>query len=283
MIRSVYKYNRVYLGDIKGVLFDLGGIIVDKYSLGPLHALDKTFQDIGIVLDAELLKKDMGNRKDIHIRKILETKQCKEIWNEVKKRDFNEFDMDDLIQSYKINQNRMVLKYNKPLPHAKNTFDILRMGYKLKIGSTTGYFRETVDIIEKNLIKKENIYFDSTVAGDDVENGYRPRPYMIFKNLEKLNISPIQSILKVDDTTAGIKEGLEAGCWTVGVSKYSSLMNFHDLEDVEVMTDTNLFLREEEVKNKLLESGAHYVVSSLKEIPAVVEDINRRLRDGVIP
>ena len=176
----------------------------------------------------------------------------------------------------------MVLKYNKPLPDAKNTFDILRMGYKLKIGSTTGYFRETVNIIENDLIK-ENIYFDAIVAGDDVENGYRPRPYMIFKNLEKLNISPIQSILKVDDTTAGIKEGLEAGCWTVGVSKYSSLMDFHDLEDEDDMSITELSLREEQVKNKLLEAGAHYVVSSLKEIPAVVEDINRRLRDGVIP
>ena len=283
MIRSVYKYNRVYLGGINAVLFDLGGTVVDKYSLSPLHALDMTFQNTGVVLDADLLKKDMGNRKDVHIRKILETKQCKEIWSEVKKRDFNEFDMDDLVESYKTNQNRMVLKYNKPLPHAKNTFDILRMGYKLKIGSTTGYFRETVNIIEKDLIKKENIYFDATVAGDDVENGYRPRPYMIFKNLEKLNISPIQSILKVDDTTAGIKEGLEAGCWTVGVSKYSSLMDFHDLEDEDDMSITDLSLREEQVKNKLLEAGAHYVVSSLKEIPAVVEDINRRLRDGVIP
>ena len=87
MIRSVYKYNRVYLGDIKGVLFDLGGTVVDKYSLAPLHALDKTFQDIGIVLDPDLIKKDMGNRKDVHIRKILETTQCKDKWNEVKKRD----------------------------------------------------------------------------------------------------------------------------------------------------------------------------------------------------
>lgn len=283
MIRSVYKYNRVYLGDIKGVLFDLGGTVVDKYSLAPLHALDKTFQDIGIVLDPDLIKKDMGNRKDVHIRKILETTQCKDVWNNLKKRDFNEFDMEDIVESYKRNQNEMVINFNKPLPHAKNTFDILRMGYKLKIGSTTGYFRETVNIIENNLIKKENIYFDATVAGDDVENGYRPRPYMIFKNLEKLNISPIQSILKVDDTTAGIKEGLEAGCWTVGVSKYSSLMNFHDLEDEDTISITDLSLREEQVKNKLLEAGAHYVVSSLKEIPAVVEDINRRLRDGVIP
>ena len=34
------------------------------------------------------------------------------------------------------------------------------------------------------------------------------------------------SILKVDDTISGIEEGLEAGCWTVGVSKYSNYMKF---------------------------------------------------------
>ena len=283
MIRSVYKFNRVYMGSINAVLFDLGGTVIDKYSLAPLHALDKTFQDTGVILNANLLKKDMGNRKDVHIRKILETPQCKDIWNKVKKRDFNEFDMDDLVEAYKINQNRLVINFNEPLPHVKNTFNILRNGYRLKIGSTTGYFRETVDIIEKDLIKRENIYFDSTVAGDDIENGYRPRPYMIFKNLEKLNISPIQSILKVDDTTAGIVEGLEAGCWTVGISRYSSLMNFHDLEDEENIDNIDLLKKEDDVKKQLLEAGAHYVISTIKEIPAVVEDINRRLRDGVIP
>ena len=53
MIRSVYKYNRVYLGGINAVLFDLGGTVVDKYSLSPLHALDMTFQNTGVVLDAK--------------------------------------------------------------------------------------------------------------------------------------------------------------------------------------------------------------------------------------
>ena len=71
MIRSAYKYNRVYLGNVKAVLFDLGGAIVDKYSLAPLHALDETFYNFKIPLDPELMKKDMGNRKDVHIKKIM--------------------------------------------------------------------------------------------------------------------------------------------------------------------------------------------------------------------
>ena len=282
MIRSAYKYNRVYLGNVKAVLFDLGGTIVDKYSLAPLHALDETFYNFKIPLEPELMKRDMGNRKDVHIKKIMETEEFKLKWLKEYEQEATDKDFKNIFDKYLETQLNILKKYNEPLPHVYGTFNVLRRGFKLKIGSTTGYLRDIVDVVEKDLIKKHNIYFDATVAGEDVENGYRPRPYMIFKNLEKLNISPIQSVVKVDDTTAGITEGLEAGCWTVGVSRWSSLMNFNDVEDDKIITQ-QLELREEKARNKLLEAGAHYVVPSIKNIPAVIEDINRRLSDGVIP
>lgn len=47
----------------------------------------------------------------------------------------------------------------------------------------------------------------------------RPRPFMIHKNLENLNIrNPIQ-VIKIDDTIVGIEEGLNADCITVGVAR----------------------------------------------------------------
>ena len=42
---------------------------------------------------------------------------------------------------------------------------------------------------------------------------------MVWLNAIKLDISPIESIVKVDDTADGIREGLHAGCWTVGIAK----------------------------------------------------------------
>lgn len=38
-------------------------------------------------------------------------------------------------------------------------------------------------------------------------------------NAIRLDVSPIEAVVKVDDTVDGIKEGLTAGCWTVGVAK----------------------------------------------------------------
>lgn len=42
---------------------------------------------------------------------------------------------------------------------------------------------------------------------------------MVWLNAIKLDVSPIEAIVKVDDTADGMKEGLHAGCWTVGLAK----------------------------------------------------------------
>ena len=42
---------------------------------------------------------------------------------------------------------------------------------------------------------------------------------MVWKNALELNCHPIEAVVKVDDTVDGIKEGIAAGCWTVGVAK----------------------------------------------------------------
>merc|ERR1719153_2165088 len=42
---------------------------------------------------------------------------------------------------------------------------------------------------------------------------------MIFKNMIELDVWSPQSVVKVDDTTGGIKAGLYGGMWTVGIAK----------------------------------------------------------------
>lgn len=41
----------------------------------------------------------------------------------------------------------------------------------------------------------------------------------VWLNAIRLDVNPIEAVVKVDDTVDGIKEGLTAGCWTVGVAK----------------------------------------------------------------
>ena len=59
---------------------------------------------------------------------------------------------------------------------------------------------------------------DVSVTSDEVPAG-RPQPHMVWLNAIKLDVSPIEAVVKVDDTVDGIRAGLAAGCWTVGVAK----------------------------------------------------------------
>ena len=173
-------------------------------------------------------------------------------------------------------------EYSKILPNVKETVDILRNEHNLKIGLTTGFTRDMVNVLEKN-VNAQGVFLDSTVAGDDVQNGYRPAPHMVYKNLDLLDISPINSVVKVDDTIGGIGEGLNAGCWTVGVSKYSNYMNIDTIEHSEQLSDSELEQRNKISKNILETSGAHYVIDSIVDLPEIIELINLRIEKGGTP
>ncbi len=152
----------------------------------------------------------------------------------------------------------------------------------IKIGSTTGFVRVMVDIFEEEA-KKQGYVPDASVAGDEVLNGARPKPFMVYKNLDLLDAHPIQSVVKVDDTISGIGEALEAGCWGVGVSLYSNYMEIDSLEQAEQLPAEEIERRHELTREILRKAGAHYVVDTMVELPDVIEHINERLARGEKP
>ena len=66
----------------------------------------------------------------------------------------------------------------------------------MKIGCTTGFTRDMVNILLREA-EKQGYVPDAAIAGDDVENGVRPKPFMLYKNLEIMDVSPIASVVKV--------------------------------------------------------------------------------------
>ena len=126
---------------------------------------------------------------------------------------------------------------------------------------------------------------DSSVSGDEVRNnlGFRPAPFMLYENLLNLGVYPISSVVKVDDTVSGIGEGINAGCWTVGVARYSNYTNIDNMEQWESMSESEREARVEVSRDKLSAGGAHYVIDSIADLPSVVVDINHRLAKGDKP
>ena len=96
------------------------------------------------------------------------------------------------------------------------------------MGSSTGFARSIVDILEEQA-ERQGYVPDASVAGDEIENGVCPEPFMVYRNLDLMDIHPIQSVIKGDGTVSGIGEALEAGCWRVGIARYNNYIDIDSL------------------------------------------------------
>ena len=114
-------------------------------------------------------------------------------------------------------------------------------------------------------------------------NGSRPNPHMLYKSLDDMNIAPINAVVKVDDSIEGINEGLNAGCWTVGMAKYSTYMNMNSVEEEETLDEHTMDLKLMKSRDVLSKAGAHYIIDRIEELPEIVADINAQLAKGNKP
>ena len=93
----------------------------------------------------------------------------------------------------------------------------------LKIGSTTGYTSDMMKIVTDRA-KQQGYTPDFWISPDMVNSKGRPYPYMIFRNMEALELISVDKVLKVGDTIADIKEGVIAYLQDLG-GKFSTQTN----------------------------------------------------------
>lgn len=277
-----YRFSRTYAGRLKGVVLDWSGTTVDRYVIAPAEVFCDVFKKYGVTISMPEARQPMGLRKDMHIAQILRMPRVKDEWRKIYGRHPTKEDADTMFQDFVPLQLNVLEKYSTLLPGVANITDILRNDYNLKIGLSTGFTREMVDVLLENT-KDCGFVPDATVAGDDVPNGVRPKPFMVYENMAQLDIHPIQSVLKVDDTVGGVGEGLEAGCWTAAVARYSNYMDIDSLEHEASLTVDEIEERLRRSTEILRGSGAHYVVDDLQDLPAVIDDIHTRLANGEQP
>ena len=106
---------------------------------------------------------------------------------------------------------------------------------------------------------------------------------MLYTNLDLLDVHPIQSVIKVDDTVSGVGEALEGGCWGVGIARYSNYMDVDSLDEAKSWSDSEMQRRLLASRETLRKSGAHYVIDEFEQLLDVVEDVNSRLARGESP
>ena len=278
---SDFVFNRSYRGPVKALILDWSGTTADAYVVAPAVVFVEVFANKGVEISMAEARGPMGLRKDLHIKALTEDPVIAARWKGVHGRLPDQSDVDAMFTDFVPAQLDCLRKYTGLLPGvAEVTQRIQASG--VKIGSTTGFMRSMVDILEEDAAK-QGYRPDASVAGDEVKHGARPAPHMVYKNLDILGITTIQSVIKVDDTASGVGEALNAGCWGVGVARYSNYMDIDTPEEGAAMSDEEINRRMAISRDILERTGAHYVIDSLADIEPVIEDINVRLARGERP
>ena len=276
-----FVFSRSYCGKVKGLILDWSGTTADAYVLAPAVVFVEVFQKHGVEISMTEARGPMGLRKDLHILELTKVPEIAARWTSVHGKAPDQEDVDRMFADFVPMQLDCLRQYTTLLPGVADTIKTLQ-SQGVKVGSTTGFLRSMVDILEEDAAK-QGYTPDSSVAGDEVEHGARPDPFMVYKNLDMLGVTPIQSVVKVDDTTSGIGEALNAGCWGVGIARYSNYMDINSLEEAETMAPEEIARRLEITRNILRNSGAHYVINEPVELLGVIDDVNRRLANGEKP
>ncbi len=276
-----YVEEKRYRGKVQALILDWSGTTADAYVVAPAVVFVEVFKRQNVEISMVEARGPMGLRKDLHIKALTEVNEIKERWKNVHGKYPDQSDVDRMFADFVPLQLDCLRKYTTLLPGvAEVTQRLQKKG--IKIGSTTGFLRAMVDILEEDAAK-QGYKPDASVAGDEVINGARPSPHMVFKNLDMLNITPIHSVIKVDDTVSGVGEAVNAGCWGVGVTRYSNYMDVDTPEDGEKLSDDEIAKRLAKTKDMLEKAGSHYVIDSIADIEPVVEDVNQRLARGERP
>jgi len=259
--------------EINCVIMDWAGTAVDFGCFAPVNAFIKAFEETGVEITAEEIRIPMGMAKIEHIRQLLRMERINHAFKNIHQREWNEEDVLNLNFSFEKYLFETLTDYTTPLPHVVETVELLKL-QGIKIGSTTGYTRAMMDVVEPSARAKR--YFpDNCVTPDGLPKG-RPAPFMIFRNMIDLNVQNTDYVVKVGDTIEDIREGVNAKVWTIGVVIGSSELGLSETE-INNLSETELNEKKNCVRYKMTEAGAHYVIDTVKELPIVIEQINNQL------
>jgi phosphonoacetaldehyde hydrolase len=267
------------------VMLDCSGTTMDRYVDAPAIVFVEVFKNFGLEISMPEARAPMGLRKDLHIKAITQIASVRERFVARFGREPNQGDVDKMFDSFVPAQLELLRKgnYHELLPGVGEVVKAMQQ-QGLRIGVTTGFTRDMLDLLLAGAAR-QGFVPDTSCAGDEVEMP-RPTPYMVIKNLERLGVYNLENAMrrtiKVDDTVSGAGEGAPL-CWRVAVSKWSNYVA-DSWDAVRKMSPDELQARELASKEKLVrESGAHYVIDDLRDLPAVIADVNQRLAAGENP
>lgn len=271
--------HTVSANKLKALVLDWAGTTVDFGSLAPARTIQRVFEGVGVSLSEDEVRRDMGLAKKEHITRILSTPRVREAWKAARGSLPTAEEADVLYQMFVPLQFSCLAEYSTLIPGVAESVQRFR-NRDLKIGSTTGYTREMLDLLVETSAKA-GYKPDCSVSPEDVGSA-RPGPFMLYENAIRLQVYPMAAIAKVGDTPADIYEGLNAGTWSIGVAATGNAVGLSYAE-FQALPANERDLRVANAREELRQAGAHYVVDTLAALDAVLDDVDARLKSADDP
>ncbi|WP_103761773.1 phosphonoacetaldehyde hydrolase [Roseovarius confluentis] len=247
-------------------VFDWAGTTVDFGSFAPMGVFVEAFARFGITATIAQARDPMGAPKWDHIRTMLDMPDLARQWQDRYGRAPSDADVDEVYKVFVPMNEKVAAEYATLVPGCAEAIAQLReMG--LKIGSTTGYTRSIMNHVLP-VAAAQGYTPDTLVCSDDLPEG-RPGPLGMYQCMIDLVAYPPETILKVDDTAPGIKEGVAAGCVTVGVALSGNAVG-KTPEELAALTEAEIEPLRAHATAILKDAGADHVIDTVADLPALV-------------
>lgn len=274
-----YHFVKEYHGGIKAVICDWAGTVVDFGSLAPVSAFIDLFAANRIKISREQAREPMGTEKSTHIRQLLSMPAIQQQWQKIYGKESDELDIENLYNQLIPIQIEAIKTHATLISGTKETAKWLEKN-NIALAGNTGYSREMLEAM-LNICKNQGYAPQLNICAPEVLRG-RPAPDMSLYSMMQLGIDNVKACIKVDDTIPGIDEGLNAGMWTVAVAISGNAVGLSFAEWNNLSIEKKYEYRNSAYKT-MAASGAHYVIDSIAELPAVIKRINKQLLRGEKP
>lgn len=186
----------------KLAIFDMAGTTIDDRD-EVYRVLRRAAEREGAEFSDETFQEYMGTEKYWAIGKLLEVGNG------------NQGNHDKAWEWFREELRRTYTEHPpQPLPGIEDMFAQLRE-QNIKIGLTTGFAREIVDLILEGMGWNTGV-IDASAAGDEVSSG-RPEPLLIQKVMDDTGITDTADVISLGDTQADVESAQRAGVTSVGV------------------------------------------------------------------
>jgi len=253
-------------GKFTAVILDWAGTTVDFGSCGPAAVFQRIYASRGVPITAAEAREPMGRAKRDHIAAIAAMPRVATAWQERYGTACDGPDVDAMYAEFLPLQKQVLADHSELIPGVADAVEALRR-QGIPIGSTTGYTRLLMDVVEP-LAAGQGYVPDCVCCADEVAAG-RPEPLLNALAATRLGVELGRQVVVVDDTLVGIEAGVRAGCTTVGVAVTGNLMGLSRAETDRLAPDERA-ARLTVITEQFRQAGADIVIESVAALPGAL-------------